>query len=128
VATASPISLAAERELRRLLRVGNSIVHFQPLERRRFRRIESEFLDLFAEELLLFGMIVKAACLNLISPAFDFLRCFLFACLVKPFDYFLVACALFDLRFEIVALHAFETKDHVIQRTIEVILANISRH
>ena len=73
-------------------------------------------------------MIVKAACLDLISPTFDFVRRFLFARLVEPFDYFLVACALFDLRFEIVAFHPFETKDHVIQRTIEVIFANISCH
>src|SRR5947199_2177788 len=114
--------------LRGLLRVRNSIVDFEPLERCRFGRIESEFLDLFAEELALFRMIVETACLHFFSPAFDFVRRFLFAVLVEPFHDFLVACALFDLRFEVVALHTFETKDHVIERTIEVIFANISRY
>ena len=108
--------------------MGNSIVHFQPFKRGRFFRIEPEFLDLFAEELLFFRMIVKAACLDLISPTFDFLRRFLCACLVEPFDYFLVACALLNLRFEIVTLYVLEAKEHVIQRTIEVIVADIPRH
>ena len=65
-------------DLRGLLLIRDFIVRFQPLERCRFRRIESEFLDLFAEEILLFRMIVEAACLNLVSPAFDFLRRFFF--------------------------------------------------
>jgi hypothetical protein len=46
--------------------------------------------------------------------------------LVEPFDDFRVARPLLDLRFEIVALHSFEAKEHVIERTIEVIFANIS--
>jgi hypothetical protein len=47
---------------------------------------------------------------------------------IEPPDHFLIACAILDLRFEIVALHAFETKQRVIERTIEVIFANISRY
>ena len=73
-------------------------------------------------------MVVETAGLHFVSPAFDFLLRFLFAGLVEPFDHFLVACALLDLRFEIVSLHTFETKDNVIERTIEVIFANISRY
>jgi hypothetical protein len=97
-------------DLRGLLLIRDFIVHFQPLERCRFRRIQSEFLDLFAEELLLFWVIVEAACLDLVSPASDFLRSFLFARLVEPFDYFLVASALFDLLFEIVAFTPLKPK------------------
>src|SRR6266480_4171867 len=113
---------------RGFLRVGDSIVDFQPLEGCRLRRIEPEFLDLFAEELALFRVIIETACLDLFGPTFDFLRRFLFAALIEPLDYFLVARALLDLRFEIVAFHAFETKEHVIQRTIEVIFPDIARH
>src|SRR5437762_12731415 len=73
-------------------------------------------------------MVVETAGLHFVSPAFDLLRRFLFAVLVEPFDHFMVDCALLDLRFEIVALHTFETKDDAIERTIEVIFANISRY
>jgi hypothetical protein len=114
--------------LRSSLGVRDSIVHFQPLERCRLRRIESEFLDLFAEEVALFRMVVETACLHFVSPGFDFLRRFLFAVLVEAFHDFLIACALFNLRFEIVAFHSFETEEHIIERTIEVILADISRY
>src|SRR4030095_2929987 len=116
------------RFLSRRLRVRDSVVHFQPLERCSLRRVESEFLDLFAEELSLFRMVVETAHFHLVSPAVDFLARFLFAGLIEPFDHFLVACALLDLRFEIVALDTFETEERVIQRTIEVVFANISRH
>ena len=38
---------------------------------------------------------------------------------------FLVARALFDLRFEVVTVHTFETKEHVIEWTIEMIFADV---
>jgi hypothetical protein len=60
-------------------------------------------------------MVVETACLHFVSPAFDFIRRFLFVGLIKPFHDFLVACALLDLRLEIVALHTFEAKEHVIE-------------
>lgn len=117
-----------KRELCSFLLVRDSVIDFQPLERCCFRGIEAEFFDLFAEELPLFRVIVEAARLDLVSPAFDFFGRFLFACLVEPFDHFLVARAPFGLRFEIVAFHTLETEERVIQRTIEVIFANVSRH
>ncbi len=55
-------------DLRRLLRVRDSIVDFKPLERCCLCRIEPEFFDLFAEELALFRMVVEAAGLNLFGP------------------------------------------------------------
>ena len=106
----------------------DSVVDFQPLERCGFRGIEAEFLDLFAKEIAFFRMIVEAACLDLVSPMVDFVRRLLFARLMKPFDDFMVACALLDLRSEIVAFYTFETEEHVIERTIEVIFANISTY
>src|SRR5436190_2104168 len=46
----------------------------------------------------------------------------------KPFNHFLIARALLDLRLEIIAFHAFEAKEHVIHRTIEMIFPDIARH
>ena len=73
-------------------------------------------------------MIVETACLYLFSPTFDFLRRSLFAVCIKPFDHLLVACALLDLRFEILTLHAFEAEQHVIERAIEVVLSDVPGH
>src|SRR6266487_3613672 len=115
-------------KLRSLLPMRRSVVDLQPLEGRGLRGIEFEFLDLFAEEIALLRMVVETARLHFVSPTFDFLCRFLFAALIEPFGNFLVACALLDLRFEIVAFHTFETEEHVIERTIEVIFANISGH
>src|SRR5207249_779819 len=113
---------------RSFLRVTDFIVDLQPLECCRLRRIEAEFPGLFAEEFAFFRMIVETARLDFFSPPFDFLRRFLFAARVKPLDHLLVTRALLDLRFEILALHALETEQHVIERTIEVVFADLPRH
>ena len=73
-------------------------------------------------------MIVETACFHLFGPAFDFFRHFLFAALIEPLDHLLITRALLDLRFEIGAVHAFETKEHVIKRTIEMIFADVPCH
>src|SRR5439155_26088531 len=104
----------------------DSIVDLQPLERCRLLRVEPEFLHLFGEEIALFRMVVETACLYLFSPTFDFLRLFLLAALVEPFDHLLVACALLDLRFEIFALYALESEERVIERAIKVIFTDVS--
>jgi hypothetical protein len=52
-------------------------------------------------------------------------RRFLLAALINPFNYFFVAGALLDLRPEIFSLHVFEFKEHAIQRTIKMILADV---
>jgi hypothetical protein len=114
--------------LRRLPLIRDFVVHFQPLKCRGFRRIESKFANFFAEEISLFRMVVETACFDFVSPAFNFLWRFLYAGTVEPFYDFLVARSLLDLRLEIVAFHVFETEEHVIERTIEVIFADISRH
>ena len=92
--------------LRRLLRAAHSVIDFQPLECRRLCRIESKFFAFLCEEIALFRMAIKTAGLHLFGPAFDFLRRFLLAACTEPFDHLLVACALLDLGFEIVARYA----------------------
>ena len=114
--------------LRSLLRMAHSIVDFEPLECRRLCRIESEFFAFLGEEIALFRMVVKTARLHLFGPAFDFLRRFLLAACIEPFDHLLVACALLDLRFEIVARYALESEENVVERTIEMIFADIPHH
>jgi hypothetical protein len=114
--------------LRSFLLMRDFVIDFQPLERSGFRGIQPEFLDLFAEVVALFRMLVETACLCFVSPTFNLFGHFLFATLIEPFHDFLVACALLDLHFEILALHTFETEEHIIERTVEVIFANISRY
>src|SRR5436309_7531876 len=113
---------------RGFLRVTDSIVDLQPLECCRLRRIEAEFPGLLAEEFAFFRMIVETARLDFFSPPFDFLRRFLFAACIKPLDHLLVTRALLDLRFEILTLHAFEAEQHVIERAIKMVLANLPRY
>src|SRR5439155_26159489 len=77
-----PLTLQGEtpcsaRDLRRLLRVRDSVVDVKPLERCCLFRIDPQFLDLFPEELALFWMVVEAAGFHLLEPASDFLRRFL---------------------------------------------------
>ena len=93
---------------RSLLRVRDSIVDFQSLERCGLRRIEAEFLPLFAEEVTLFWMVVETACLHFFSPMFDFLRRFFsrrFDLAIRPSP-----DRLRPVRFalEILSLHAFD--------------------
>src|SRR5207302_6926480 len=84
--------------------------------------------NLFAEELALFRMIIQAAWLGLFGPTSNFRRRFLFSALIEPINHLLIAGALLDLGFEIFTLHAFETKKHVIEGTIEVIFADVPGH
>ena len=80
------------------------IVDLQPIERGGLRGIAPEFFDFIAEELALFRVIVETACLYLFGPPSYFRWRFFLAALIEPLDHLLVACALLDLRFEIVAL------------------------
>src|SRR4029453_15475182 len=77
--------------LRCLLRMRNSVVDFQPIERCRLVWVEPEFSDLVTEEFALFWMIVETACLPLVSPTFNFFRRFILAGLIQPIDYLHVA-------------------------------------
>src|SRR5213592_4440698 len=116
------------RDLRRLLRVRDSVVDFKPLERCGLCRVQPELPSLLAEEIALFWMVIEAAGLHFFSPASDFLCRFLLAVLIEPFDDLLVPCSRLDLRFEIVALYAFETEKHIVERTIKMVLADVPRH
>src|SRR5438309_7461851 len=112
----------------RCFRVRYLVVQFQPLKRRGLCRIEPELLGLLAEEIALFGIIVEAVHFHFLAPAFDFFRRFLFAVAVEPFNDFLIARTLLDLRFEVVPFYAFEPKEHVIKRTVKMIFADVASH
>jgi len=71
-------------------------------------------------------MVIEAARLHFLAPSFDCRRSFLLAALIEPFDYFLVARTLLDLRLKIRGRHTFETEKHIIERTIEVIFADVA--
>src|SRR5439155_195636 len=45
---------------------------------------------------------------------------------IDPFRNFVIACAGLDESFEIIALNALETEEHVIERTIEMVFADVA--
>ena len=104
------------------------VIHLQPLEQGRFRWIKAERLYLLGKPIASFWIIVRPGRYDLVTPALDFFLRFLFAISVKPFNHFLIARALLNLRLEIIAFHPFEAKEHVIHRTIEMIFPDIARH
>src|SRR5437764_8539674 len=122
----------AEREAlkyySRRFRVTCFVIHLQPLEQGRFRWIKAERLHLLGKPIASFRIIVRPGRYDLVAPALDLILRFLFAVSVKPFNHFLIARALLDLRLEIVAFHAFEAKEHVIHRTIEMIFPDVAGH
>src|SRR5213594_572058 len=65
-------------------------------------------------------------CRDFIAPALDFVRHLLLAIAIEPFHHFLIASAIFDLRFEIGPLHAFEAEERVVERTIEMVFADVA--
>jgi hypothetical protein len=44
---------------------------------------------------------------------------------IEPLRHLLVSRAFLDFRFEIVALHTFESEKHVIERAIEMVFADV---
>src|SRR5205814_6759586 len=78
-------------------------------------------------ELTFLRVVVEAGRFGFLAPAFDLVRRFLFAIGVEPFRHLLIARAVLDLRFEIGAFDSFETEQRVIERTIEVVFADVAR-
>src|SRR5262249_26082786 len=114
--------------LGRFLGVAHAVVDFEPGKRSRLCWIEPDLLCPFDEEVTFFWIVVEAAFFHPIGPAFDFVRRFLCAVAIEPIDYLLIARAVFDLRSEILALHTFKTEQGVIERTIEMVFADVARH
>lgn len=117
--------LVRRANLRCLLRVRDSIVDFEPFECRRLLRLEPEFPGRFDKEITLLQVVVETTGFHFLAPAPDLRRRFLLAGLIKPFDYFFVAGTLLNLRPEIFSLHAFKFKEHAVQRTVKMILADV---
>ena len=61
-----------------------------------------------------------------VAPALDLLRSFRITTGIEPLGHLLVARAALHLGLEIGAVDAFETKKHVVQRAIKMILADIA--
>src|SRR5947209_11095883 len=127
--TAQPAVPTAPRDntatLGRLL-VARLIVGLEPIEESRLLRLELVNRHLLDEPVALFGIVVRVRFLNFITPRFHFFRRFFIAVVIEPFCHFLIARALLHRCLEIVALHALEPKEHVIERTIEMIFADVS--
>src|SRR6266478_997215 len=112
----------------RRFRVRDLVIHLQPLEQGRLRRIKAERLYLFGKPIAPLRIVMRPGCYDLVAPAFDFFLRFLFAISVKPFNHFLITRPLLDLRLEIVAFYALKAKEHVIDWAIEMIFADVPSH
>jgi hypothetical protein len=110
--------------LRGLL-IARLVVDLEPIEERRLRWIQTVRLDLLLEPLAPLRIIIRAGSFDFIAPGFHFFRRFLFAVAIKPFRHLFVTGALLHFRFEVVAFHAFEAKEHVVERAIEMVFANV---
>src|SRR5205085_2565521 len=111
--------------LRRLF-VSRFVVHLEPIEQRRRERIEPVRLQLFYKPIAFFRIVIRIRSLDLIAPGLHFLWRLFLAVAIEPGRHFFLARAFLDLRLEVVALHPLETEEHVIERTIEMVFADIS--
>src|SRR5207247_10401051 len=78
--------LLRPRDLRRLLRVRNSVVYLQPVECCGLFGIQPEFLGFFDEELALFQVVVDTAGFDLFAQALAFRWRFRLSDSIVPLD------------------------------------------
>src|SRR2546423_5695395 len=106
--------------------VARFVVSVEPIKKRRLLRIQAERLRLLHKPVPALRVVVRTGGFDFVAPAPDFVRAALFASLIEPFSDLLVARAVLELSFEIGAFHPFEAEKHVIQRTIEMVLSDVT--
>ncbi len=102
------------------------VVGLEPGKDRSFLRIESEFLAFLDKKILLLGVIQQRGSFHFVGPASHIFRGVLFAVIVEPSSHFHIARPFLNLGFEIGPLHAFESEEHVVQKGVKMIRADIS--
>lgn len=102
------------------------IIDFKPVEERCFHRVEAERSKLFFEPIALFRIMVRVVRFDVVAPSLDLFRRFSSSVAVDPLHHLVVASTLLDLGFKLVARYAFETKEHVVEGTVEVVLAEVA--
>ena len=104
-----------------------AVIRFEPVERAGLLRVQSEFGAVLDEEGAFFRVFHRAARFHFIRPSFDFCRRFRRTVGLQPSaDVFVIFRGL-NGGFEVIAVDAFETEEHVVQRTIVMIFAQLAR-
>src|ERR1017187_3063730 len=115
-----PASISSDRKK------STTVVCFKPVERGALLRVQSELLAFFGEVSALFRIFHHAAGFHFIGPGLDFSRRFLGAVGQQPAaDILIIFCGL-NGGLELPAVDALETEEHVVQRTIVMIFAQLS--
>src|SRR6478736_6357374 len=119
-----PLNLS-RRKLRRFF-VAHFVVGLQPIEQWCRFWIEAERFQLLDVPVAFLRIVVIIYLQHFLTPGALFLLAFRSPAAMDPFRDFIIARAGLDERFEIIALNALETKEHVIERTIEMVFADIA--
>src|SRR6185503_11685792 len=88
--------------------------------------IEAERLQLVDVPVAFLRIVVIIYLQHFLTPSALFLLAFPRPAAINPFRDFIIARIGLDERLEIVALNPLETEDHVIERTIEMVFADIA--
>src|SRR5882757_5054380 len=119
-----PLNLS-RRKLRRFF-VAHLVVGLQPIKQRCRFWIEAERLQLLYVPVAFLRIVIRIYFQHFLTPDSLFLLAFRSPAAINPFRDFIIARAGLDERFEISALNALETKERVIERTIEMVFADIA--
>ena len=122
----APLQLSIPaRKLRRFF-VTHFVVGLQPIEQWCRFWIEAEWLQLFDVPIAFLRILVRIYFQRFLTPSPLFLFAFRSAVAIDPPRNFVVTRAGLDERFEIIALNALETEEHIVERTIEMVFADVA--
>src|SRR5438067_11755517 len=124
-ARAPPTFNLIRRKLRRFF-VAHFVVGLQPIEQWCRFRIETERVQLLDVPIAFLWVVVRILFHYFLTPGTLFFFAFRSAVAINPCRDFGIACAGLDECLEIIALNALETEEHVIERTIEMVFADIA--
>src|SRR5438067_5414184 len=124
-ARAPPTFNLIRRKLRRFF-VAHLVVGLQPIEQWCRFRIEAQRLQLLDVPIAFLRVVVRILFRHILIPSALFLFAFWSAVAIDPFRNFVIARAGLDESFEIIALNTLETEEHVIERTIEMVFADVA--
>ena len=102
-----------------------AVIRFEPIEQRVRFRIQTETFNQLGAPDPIFN---RAGGFHFIRPHFDFSRRSDDAMGQQPVANVFVSCRSLNDGFELFAGNAFETEEHIVQRTIVIICAGRSRH
>src|SRR5437660_5965802 len=124
-ARAPPTFNLIRRKLRRVF-VAHLVVGLQPIKQWCRFWIEAERFQLLDVPVAFLRIVIRICLQHFLTPDSLFLLAFRRPAAIDPFRDFIIARSGLDERFEIIALNALEPEEHVIERTIEMVFADIA--